>query len=92
VLWRLVCDVARMRREEVGCLVCMRRGCDITGLLDVVPPANDGVRFERFERFVVLRKVVWWWAILSSSSSRTGLLECSLSRSEFWYEAAMGGV
>jgi hypothetical protein len=89
VLWRLVCDVARMRRDEVGCcLVCIRSGCDITGLLDVVPPVNDGVRFERF---VVDRKVVWW-PILSSSSSRTGLLECSLSRSEFWYEAAMGGV
>jgi hypothetical protein len=91
VLWRLVCDVARIRRDEVGCLVWIRSGCDITGLLDATPPVKDGVRFERFERFVVDRKVVWV-PILSSSSSRTGLLECSLSRSEFWYEAAMGGV
>jgi hypothetical protein len=47
LLCRLVCDVARARREEGGCLVWIRRGCDITGL--EVVPVSEGVRFERFE-------------------------------------------
>lgn len=85
-----MCDVARARREDEGCLVRIRSCGAATGVVD--PPVNEGLRW--FERFEVERK--FWRALVGSSSSvRTGEFECecSLSRSEFWYdEAASGGV
>jgi hypothetical protein len=51
VLCRLVWDVPRASLDELGCLVCIRRGCAPVGFAEEV---NDGVRFERAEG---LRKV-----------------------------------
>jgi hypothetical protein len=91
---RFVCEVARARREEDDCLVWTRKGwareLETTGLEVVFAPAvKDGLRW--FDRFEAERKACRT-LVGSSSSVTTGELECSLSRSEFWYEAASGGV
>jgi hypothetical protein len=91
---KFVCEFARARREEDDCLVWTRKGwereLEATGLVvEFAPAVNDGLRW--FDRLEAERKVCR--ALVGSSSSVTaGELEGSLSRSEFWYEAASGGV
>lgn len=93
-LCRLVCDVAKARREEDG-LVWMRRfGSGEVDLrmgleIEVAVGVKEVVRFDRFEG-----ERNGCCCISSSYSSTVGELAWlnSLSRSEFWYEAAMGGV